>query len=71
MYHNEVDLSLTLTQRLGNQAHNCKIYYWSNMQKFKTDELASERTPGCKSIKFGWGGGGGGMKGRGKMLDSG
>ena len=28
LYHNKVTLSLTLVQRLGNQACNCKVDYW-------------------------------------------
>ena len=27
LYHNKVNLSLTPVQRLGNQAHNCKMDY--------------------------------------------
>ena len=28
LYQNKVTLSLTFTQRLGHQAHNCKMAYW-------------------------------------------
>ena len=28
---NFINLSLTFTQRLGHQAHNCKMAYWSSM----------------------------------------
>ena len=34
MYHNKVTLSLILVERLGNQAHNCKMYY-SNKRKYQ------------------------------------
>ena len=36
LYQNKVDLSLTFTQRLGHQAHNCKMTYsrsWSKVNK--------------------------------------
>ena len=36
---NKVNLSLTFTQRLGHQAHNCKMAYCQRASGFPVDTL--------------------------------